>query len=246
MPAVPAVPEVKGARLSAPAGLAIALTALFALVIGFDAYAVYADWNVRALADRALADPSAAVYADLDRGYGLMDRAGTHQRRIAILTGIVFVVWFHRTRTNAEAFAPGADRLRPGWAIGGWFVPLANFWLPYRIAVATWGSSTPLAADGGRAAGRLPLMPVNLWWGSFVLSKVVAWYGGRSYGGAESLEEVRDAATTVLVGDVVDIVAAVLAVLYVRRLTALQHARIGQGPRGVAETPVPMAERLPD
>ncbi len=186
MPAVPAVPEGKGARLSAPVGLAIALTALFALVIGFDAYAVYADWNVRALADRALADPSAAVYADLERGYGLMDRAGTHQRRIAILTGIVFVVWFHRTRTNAEAFAPGADRLRPGWAIGGWFVPLANFWLPYRIAVATWGSSTPLAGDGGRAAGRLPLMPVNLWWGSFVLSKVVAWYGGRSYGGAES------------------------------------------------------------
>ncbi|MEU9163546.1 DUF4328 domain-containing protein [Streptomyces sp. NPDC048424] len=209
-------------------GLAIALAVLFSLVIGLAAYAVYADWNMRTLMERLLADPATVSDAELDRGQRLTGLVGTVQGNAMIVTGIVFIVWFHRVRTNAEVFAPGADKLAPGWAIGAWFVPFGNLWLPYRIAVTTWGSSTPLGADGGYR--RFPLTLVNLWWGVFVLSKVLGWYGGMSYGRAQSPDGVRDAATTMLVGDVLDIVAAFLAVLFVRRLTAMQHARAAQGP----------------
>ncbi len=71
---------------------------------------------------------------------------------------------------------------------------------------------------------------VNLWWGTFVLSRLLGWYGGMSYSRAESPGAVRDAVTTMLVGDVLDIAGAVLAVLFVRKLTAMQHARAAQGP----------------
>lgn len=223
-----AAPDVKGVRLRAPVGLAIALTVLFALVIGFDVFAGYADWNTRSLMERLLADSAAVSDAELDHGYRLTGRAGMFQGQVTIVTGIVFIIWFHRVRTNAEVFAPGADKLPRGWAIGAWFVPLANLVLPYRIAVTTWISSTPSGADGHHRRFRLTL--VNVWWGAFVLSKVLGWYGGRSYAGAETTEAVRNAATTMLAGDVLDIVAAVLAVLFVRRLTAMQHARAAQGP----------------
>ncbi|MFD6973818.1 DUF4328 domain-containing protein [Streptomyces sp. NPDC059979] len=223
-----AAPDVKGVRLRAPVGLAIALTVLFSLVIGLAAYAVYADWNMRTLMERLLADSATVSDAELDRGQRLTGLVGTFQGNALIVTGIVFIVWFHRVRTNAEVFAPGTDKLSLGWAIGAWFIPFANLWLPYRIAVTTWGSSTPLGADGGYR--RFPLTLVNLWWGVFVLSRVLGWYGGMSYSRAQSPEAVRDAATTMLVGDVLDIVAAVLAVLFVRRLTAMQHARAAQGP----------------
>ncbi|MFJ2747215.1 hypothetical protein [Streptomyces sp. NPDC087297] len=53
--------------------------------------------------------------------------------------------------------------------------------------------------------------------------------GRQSYARAESAKAARDAATTMLVGDVLDITAAVLAVVFVRRLTAMQHARAEQG-----------------
>ncbi|WP_374776963.1 DUF4328 domain-containing protein [Streptomyces sp. NBC_01310] len=223
-----AAPDVKGVRLRAPVGLAIALTVLFPLVIGLAAYAVYADWNMRTLMERLLADSAAVSDAELDRGQRLTGLVGTIQGNALIVTGIVFIVWFHRVRTNAEVFAPGTDKLSLGWAIGAWFIPLANLWLPYRIAVTTWGSSTPLGADGGHR--RFPLTLVNLWWGVFVLSRLLGWYGGMSYSRAQSPDAVRDAATTMLVGDVLDIVAAILAVLFVRRLTAMQHARAAQGP----------------
>ncbi|MFI8389453.1 DUF4328 domain-containing protein [Streptomyces sp. NPDC085540] len=223
-----AAPDVKGVRLRPPVGLAIALTVLFALVIGFDVFAGYADWNTRSLMERLLADAAAVSDAELDRGDRLAGRAGMFQGQVTIVTGIVFIIWFHRVRTNAEVFAPGADKLPRGWAIGAWFIPLANLVLPYWIAVSTWTSSTPSGADGHPRRFRLAL--VNLWWGTFVLAKVLAWYGGRSYAGAETTEDVGSAATTMLAGDVLDIVAAVLAVLFVRRLTAMQHARAAQGP----------------
>ncbi|GGS30553.1 hypothetical protein Snoj_33930 [Streptomyces nojiriensis] len=222
----------KGARLRAPVGLAIALAALFALVIGIACYAVYADWNTRALMEGLLTDPAAVSDAELDRGARLTGLVGTIQGNALFVTGIVFIIWFHRVRTNAEVFAPGADKLAGGWAIGAWFVPLANFWLPYRIAVKTWGSSTPYGDDAGYR--RFSLTLVNLWWGTFVLSRLLGWYGGMSYSRAQSPGAARDAATTMLVGDVLDIVAAVLAVLFVRRLTAMQQARAAQGPAAAA------------
>ncbi|WP_328792092.1 MULTISPECIES: DUF4328 domain-containing protein [unclassified Streptomyces] len=221
-------PLVKAVRPRPPVGLAIALTALFALVIGFDVFAAYVDWNSRSILERLLADSAAVSDAELDQADRLAARAGMFQGQVAIVTGIVFIIWFHRVRTNAEAFAPGADKLPRGWAIGAWFIPLANLVLPYRIAVTTWMSSTPFGADGQRPWFRLTL--VNLWWGTFVLSKVLGWYGGRSYASAETTEAVRNAATTMLAGDVLDIVAAVLALLFVRRLTAMQHARAARGP----------------
>ncbi|MER6319005.1 DUF4328 domain-containing protein [Streptomyces sp. NPDC001581] len=227
-----AAPGGQGDRLRAPVGLAIALAVLFSLVIGIAAYAVYADWNMRTLMERLLADPATVTDAELDRGQRLTGLVGTIQGNALIVTGIVFIVWFHRVRTNAEVFAPGADKLSLGWAIGAWFVPFANLWLPYRIAVTTWGSSTPLGADGGYR--RFPLTLVNLWWGVFVLSRVLGWFGGMSYGRAQSPDAARDAATTMLVGDALDIVAAILAVLFVRRLTAMQHARAAQGPAAAA------------
>lgn len=61
----------------------------------------------------------------------------------------------------------------------------------------------------------------------------------RMYFKAESLEEIRIAATAMMVSDLVDIVAAVAAALFVRRLTALQNEKAHQGP--LVPYPVPVS-----
>ncbi|MFJ5553311.1 DUF4328 domain-containing protein [Streptomyces sp. NPDC093225] len=223
-----AAPDLKGVRLRSPRGLAIALAVLFALVVGTDLFAVFADWNLRSLMERVMADSGSVSAAELNRGDTMNGVAGTLQSAATLVTGIVFIVWFHRVRTNAEVFAPGADKRKRGWAIGGWFVPIANLWIPYRIAVDTWGSSTPFEADGSYR--RVPLTAVNFWWGVFVLSTLVGRYASRVYGHAETADALHSAATTMLFSDALDVVAAVLAVLFVRKLTAMQHAKAAQGP----------------
>ncbi|KOU25748.1 MULTISPECIES: DUF4328 domain-containing protein, partial [unclassified Streptomyces] len=150
------------------------------------------------------------------------------QSKALIVTCVVFIVWFHRVRTNAGVFASGSDKPASGVAVGARFVPLAKFWLPCRIAATTWESSRPLRADDGYRS--FPSTLVNCWWGAFVAARVLGWCGGLAYRLAESPGAVRYTATAMLVGDVLDIVAAILAPLFALRLTAMQRTKSAQRP----------------
>ncbi|MFD6113832.1 DUF4328 domain-containing protein [Streptomyces yangpuensis] len=153
--------------------------------------------------------------------------AGSVQSKVLIVTCVVFIVWFHLVRTNAGIFA-GSDKPTAGVEVGSRFVPLAKLWLPYRIAATTWESSRPLRAGDGYRSFSLTL--VNFWWAAFVAARVLGWCGGMAYRLAESPGAVRYTATTMLVGDVLDIVAAVLALLFALRLTVMQRTRSAQVP----------------
>ncbi|MEV1121764.1 DUF4328 domain-containing protein [Actinosynnema sp. NPDC049800] len=81
------------------------------------------------------------------------------------MTAVVFLVWLHRARRNAAA---GTHQLAPGWVFGGWFVPGANFYLPWRV-VHDVGVATVAPDRRGTVTG-----PVAVWWVSWVLSWVTA------------------------------------------------------------------------
>jgi Domain of unknown function (DUF4328) len=63
---------------------------------------------------------------------------------------VMFVVWFHRARINADGHG-WPQRESPGWAIGAWFVPVANLWLPFRIMVDIWRAGLPPQKRANRA-----------------------------------------------------------------------------------------------
>jgi hypothetical protein len=51
---------------------------------------------------------------------------------LAVLaSGVVFLVWFHRTVANAQALGLPARR-SPAWAIAGFLLPVVNWWFPYQ------------------------------------------------------------------------------------------------------------------
>ncbi|THA86907.1 DUF4328 domain-containing protein [Streptomyces sp. A0592] len=227
VPSPDAGPVVTGVRLRAAVALAVALTVLCVLFIGCSAYAVYADWTTWALMERLVSDPGAVGDAELGRGESLFLLASSVQTRAMIVACVVFIVWFHVVRANARVFAQNADTGASAVAVRARFVPLSNLWLPYRIAT-TWVSSRPRgAADGSR---RFPSTLVDVWWGAFVAARVLGWCGGMAYALAQSPGAVRHAATALLVGDVLDIVAAVLAPLFVIGLTAMQRSRPTRNP----------------
>ncbi|MFF3319533.1 DUF4328 domain-containing protein [Streptomyces sp. NPDC003035] len=139
-----------------------------------------------------------------------------------VATGVVFIIWFHRLRKNAEIWAGDLQRRGPGWAIGGWFIPIGNLWIPRGIAVDIWRASRwePYAADGRRE-----LTLLNSWWAFWTAGTVVDWIATRLYAAADTVDAYVTAASWSLAGYALDITAAVLAILFVRRLTSMQHAK---------------------
>ncbi|MFI1185539.1 DUF4328 domain-containing protein [Streptomyces californicus] len=222
-----------------PVGLARAVTVLLGAVIAADVFAVVTGLRVRSLWGVLAADGSSDVPLraahTAERYYVL---AAIVQGTVLVATAIVFIVWFHRTRRNAEVFHAGVQRLGPGWAIGGWFVPIANLWMPYRVASGVWEASAQTGpGDGWRTVPRTPL---NLWWGAWVVSLLATRVAEEIWSRAVEPEEVARAAGLVAACDVLDIVAAVLAILFVRALTRMQVERAAR-----AVNPAPAASDTP-
>ncbi|TDC09166.1 DUF4328 domain-containing protein, partial [Streptomyces sp. 8K308] len=146
-----------------------------------------------------------------------------------LATGIVFIIWFHRVRVNAEVFDPTGQRLSRGWAIGAWFTPVVNLWFPKQMANDVWRASTPWGASPGRGV-------VTAWWVLWVLTLVTN-FAGRLQGlGHEDLtsEEDWDALETQAsvfgLSGLLGVAAGILAVVFVRQLSARQQTKFGQGP----------------
>ncbi|MFJ6812301.1 MULTISPECIES: DUF4328 domain-containing protein [Streptomyces] len=222
--------------LRSPVGLGRATAALLGVVIAADVFAVVADFNMYDVSG-ALADGEfgAGMQDKADRADALYAAAGVAQVAALIATMIVFLVWFYRVRVNAEVFAPDRQSKSRGWAIGGWFVPVVNLWFPRRIALDIWDASGPDALwDGDLAAAPRPSRArINAWWAVWVVSLLADRLASTAYRKAETAPEIHKAAGQMLFSDVVDMVAAVLAILFVLRLTRMQDEKARRGPVSV-------------
>ncbi|WP_312018698.1 DUF4328 domain-containing protein [Streptomyces sp. I05A-00742] len=220
-------PNVPAPRLASPVGLSWAVVALLGLCVLADVFSLYAGSTMFGLVDRWIGGDEPyefqADHADL-----LQLVSGIAQAAAVLATAVVFIIWFRRVRINAEVFRPDGHRMRRGWAVWGWIVPVVNVWFPKRIANDIWSASLPHEPDG--SPRRVPRTLMNWWWGLLIAAFTLGRTGGRMYSRAETLEEVRRAVEVLFVADAVDIVAAVVAMLFVRRLTALQDEKAHQGP----------------
>ncbi|MFE7762711.1 DUF4328 domain-containing protein [Streptomyces sp. NPDC057438] len=213
------------AWLRSPVALGRTVAILLGAVAVADAVAVWADLALLDVSDRlAGGDWSVALENDSDRADGLVALAGVLQTLTYLATIVVFLVWFHRVRVNAEVFAPFGHRKKRGWAIGGWFVPVVNLWFPRRIAVDCWDASSPWEKPRSHAL-------VNTWWTLWLLSLFAGEAGDRTYLRAEEIAEYRLAARQMLFADSLEIVSAVFAALFVLALTRMQDDRARSGPR---------------
>ncbi|WP_406453936.1 DUF4328 domain-containing protein [Streptomyces sp. NBC_00876] len=223
--------------LRSPVGLAKAVCVLLGVAAVADVLAVASGFNARQAFGEAMADDFESYDEEvINHADTLYQSAGAFQLLILLATGIVFLIWFRRVRLNAEVFDARAHTMRPGWAVGGWFVPFGNLWLPCRVASGVWTASSP----GGRTAPA-PRGLLYAWWAALICTQLLSRSAGQLYDKAEEADEVMDGLALVIASDALDIVAAVLAILFVRRLTAMQGERAALGPRS-DNAPLP-AER---
>lgn len=91
------------------------------------------------------------------------------------VTLVLFLVWFHKALSNLHDAGLSGLEARPGWAVGSFFVPVANLIVPYRAMRELWNRSHGEDEWQAKAA----VGDVASWWtcylaGTFVLFFVIA------------------------------------------------------------------------
>ncbi|MFD9722831.1 DUF4328 domain-containing protein [Streptomyces sp. NPDC059072] len=217
--------------LRSPQGLATALTIVLSIAAAVNLYAAGANVYARSLMTDLIADPGTVSEASLNLSDVMTRTAGSLQLLTLIGTAALFVTWFYRVRVNGEIFRRDGFTQTRGWAIGGWFIPFGNLFFPYRTALEIWAASTQQAPDGSYR--QVSTAPVSAWWALWVLAVIGDRVFSVVYARAETPEALRSASSVGVVSDLLMVAAAVLAVVFVRRLTALQNTKAAQGPNAV-------------
>lgn len=224
--------------LRSPVGLGKAVCVLLGSVAVADVVSIVAGGYARQVYDEGMADDFLRFdEAVANRADTLYQASSSLQVLTFLATVVVFLVWFRRVRRNAEVFDAYAHTMRPGWAIGGWFVPVGNLWLPHRVASGIWTASSPGGSHGAPARRGL----LHAWWAVLLCAEFFSRYAGRLYTDAEEPDAVLHSFDIGMVADMADIAAAVLAILFVRRLTAMQGERAAE--RAAAPVPPLPADR---
>ncbi|MFJ9761127.1 DUF4328 domain-containing protein [Streptomyces sp. NPDC101149] len=226
-PEAPQFTAAPVAWLRSPVGLGRTAATLLGLVVVLDLFAFWAAMVVYDVAGDLANGGASGVGERAERADSLYSSVGLLQTSVLLTCVVVFLCWFHRVRVNAEVFSPFGHAKKRGWAIGAWFVPIVNLWFPRRITLDIWDASSPW--DTPRSHGL-----VDAWWTLWLLSVLTNRSGSFAYRSADTAEEIRGAVRQVLVADVVDAAAAVLAILVVLRLTRMQHEKALRGPATVA------------
>ena len=139
---------------------------------------------------------------------------------------ILLIIWlFQLTRSVGRHGVP-QRRWSPGWAVGGWFIPLANFVIPWLIFRE--GEKISVAAASGRTSewAQAPVrLTSNLWWIAVIVGEVLLLVGGGMYSDDTSdLDEVRTGLTLITIGALLLVVGYALLIPVIRRITRYDNA----------------------
>jgi hypothetical protein len=226
--------------VAAVAGLVLAcVTEVLTIKAGTDARGIIGDM----LAGRGV------TLEDVNRVDGQIDSV-TRTGYISFAIGIfTFIPWFFVARANLDRFRVKGTRYGAGWAIAGWFIPIAALFIPKQVADDILrGSRAAAARQASVTAASVPGY-VHLWWalwlgsiaanvGSHIMVRVAEDRVILSQGDAFGvLGSVYDAMTVALVACALSLGAALFAILMVFRVTSTQEE--------AADGPVQTAEHQP-
>ena len=142
---------------------------------------------------------------------------------ILIPTAVLWCVWQFRAQSNLHAMGVGSLRFTPGWAVGWWFIPLANIVMPYRAMRELWQASEPGAgAVDWKMVRPSPLLGV--WWAAWLLGRYVL--PTVAFGFSNETIDGLIARSWLFIGtEVAIIAAAILAILVLRGIEVRQEAK---------------------
>ena len=155
---------------------------------------------------------------------------GAFELATRIAGAIVFLRWFHAAHKNLGS--SGLERLtyNPSSAVWAFFIPILSLFRPYQVMVEVSKGSAYLAgespADSWRGVREKPT--ALLWWALYLAANVTALIAARMSGEHAALGTILTASRLDLLSHVLEVPAAVTALLLVRTISrqqglALEH-----------------------
>lgn len=131
---------------------------------------------------------------------------------------IIFLIWVYRATRNAKYLSAAKQKIGPKWAVGWYFVPFANFWMPAAtMNEIWWRSSWPVR--------KARPFSVRLWWLLTVVAALADRLGARAGSASDDLALLKASALITAVGSGLAILGKLLSYRVVTRINQMQVAK---------------------
>jgi hypothetical protein len=139
----------------------------------------------------------------------------------------VFGVWILRAHRNLPGLGAKDLDVSPGWALGWFFVPFANLWMPYRAMRTLW------RASHDAARWQLQAVPwwVTLWWVAWLARQVLGTSMAMRGPSASAIQAQLQWTELNITVQTVGLLLNGLAAMLVLRISRAQSARVRSSKR---------------
>ncbi|HZT80485.1 MAG TPA: DUF4328 domain-containing protein [Gemmataceae bacterium] len=192
------------------------------VVMVFLALNAAADVGATILDAAMMASPAAAAAFTPGRGQAVagadepLNPMNCVQFIIYVPTGILFLIWMHRSYKNLTLFGVRGLEYSPGWAVGAFFVPILNLFRPCQIAQEMWRASDPDAPpdppDAWQQSSNSGV--IGVWWGFWLVATVFGYVAALMSRHGDMAQEGFIAS---IASDALWVVAALMAILFVKQ-----------------------------
>jgi hypothetical protein len=163
---------------------------------------------------------------------GLSTLIGGLSSALVLAIAVLTIIWMFRMAKNQQVMGR-MGTWKPGWAIGGWFVPpMVLYIVPYLMFRDLWKSSDP-NSDADWRRNRVGGI-VTAWWVLYGLAPIAfftAVFGNFEIKSTalEAAKKIDDQFGITLASSLVQILAAIVFLLLVRQLTERHKQTTNEG-----------------
>lgn len=160
------------------------------------------------------------LVAAADRNDLRQGAIGVVQLILWLAQAVMILAWIRLANKNARLLGAKDMEFTPGWAIGWYFIPIANLWKPYQAMAEVWRASSGSPNwKSSETSGSLPG-----WWVAWLAANVLGRLSFKLTMKAQEIPELKNASIATAAADVASIVLCVLFLEIVRQVHRRQLA----------------------
>lgn len=144
---------------------------------------------------------------------------------IYIALVIVFLMWIHRVYKNLRAVHVQGLKHSPGWAVGWYFIPIANLFKPYVVMKEIWKSTFHADGTGSWKDKKAPSLML-IWWLTFIIGNIIA--GRNSFATYDTFGDYKMDAMISLISEPLLIISGISLLILMGRITKIQDKALRQ------------------
>jgi heme/copper-type cytochrome/quinol oxidase subunit 2 len=129
---------------------------------------------------------------------------------------ITFLLWFKRAYSNLHKKTTGLS-YTAGWAVGSWFVPIINFYRPYKIMKELYCETKKILNDE-----TISTCLLGWWWAFFLIegsiNKIIFRYSLK----AETIEQLISSTVASMIGNIISISFALITIKVIKDYSKME------------------------